>query len=901
MLLGTVGLYAQLPGDECDNVIQLPNINDYCSENAEYTTVGYTNSILDPPTCWAGSGNDIWLSFIATADNVTITVRGNTPSEPGGTMSAPTVALYTTPNCINYNELQCATSNGGQATLYKGGLQPGETYYIRIKNAGAAAGSFKLCYVCYFLPDEVSSDCPSGVHICDKTTFVLPSVIGDGDINEGDGSCLSNIPPAETNSIWLTWVCDQSGTFTFDLTPTDAADDLDFAVYKLPNGLGDCTGSELQRCCASGDFIFPSVCMGSTGLSLTSTDITEDAGCDDPNKDNYVRYLDMVADETYGLLINNFTSTGNGFKIEFGGSATLKGAEPEMNIVGPDTGCVNGVYDFFDLSTSIAGPIISWKWNFGVGATPAGSTTVGPHSVSYSTPGTKLITLEVETSEGCKVAEVRSFVIVPLDVATEIIVQPTCGGGTDGSFVVTVAGGIAPYVFDWSGGPPQADGLFTNVSQGLQAVLIEDVNGCDALATVELNELTLVLSPVLTNVVPTSCYNTADGSITAIVSNGLAPFLYDWGNGFQSSNTSQGLAAGNYVLTVTDANLCEGTFQFTVPAPSQVSIIVDTVDILCFGNADGMAIAAGTGGVGNYTYLWDDGQTTATAEGLLFGQINITVTDGNGCTASSGAFVNQPPLLTLDTISLLNVICFGDSTGIVIVKASGGKKPYRFSLTGARFQVDTVFSGVPAGIYDMIVRDGNGCLDTFTVEVTQPEELIVYAGPDVEILLGEDTDLAATMLNPPFEPVSWQWTPIIGLDQPTEPFLTARPFNTILYTLDVTDSTGCTAQDQLLIEVVKYRPIFIPNSFSPDGDGINDFFMAYSNIAADFIIEMQVFDRWGDQIWIGNNLTLGVEEKGWDGTFRGQEQAPGVYSYFLQVLFLDGEVIMYKGDINLLR
>jgi Secretion system C-terminal sorting domain len=411
MIACSLNAMAQLPGDNCANAIELPLVSEYCSGYAAFTTQNYSSSNITEPACWS-YGNDIWFSFMALGESASISVRGFSTSGSGGTMSAPTFSLFSTPNCISFIDLVCATTiSNGLAMLNTQSLTIGATHYIRVKNEDIEPGSFELCFNSYFQTDSISSDCPTALNICDKTTKVLSYITGTGVLAEGEGSCLASIPLAETNSTWVSWVCDQPGTFTFELTPINASDDLDFALYRLNNGLGDCSNNELLRCCASGDFTIPSVCMGSTGLSLTATDLTENAGCvADSNKDNHVRYLDMSAGETYGLLVNNFTSTGNGFSISFGGTATLKGADADFDIAVADTSQNNDIFEFTDLSNSLTGTITSWEWHFGANATPPSETTQGPHTVNYSTYGTKVISLEIETAEGCKVQVVKSMI-----------------------------------------------------------------------------------------------------------------------------------------------------------------------------------------------------------------------------------------------------------------------------------------------------------------------------------------------------------------------------------------------------------------------------------------------------------------------------------------------------------
>ena len=127
------------------------------------------------------------------------------------------------------------------------------------------------------------------------------------------------------------------------------------------------------------------------------------------------------------------------------------------------------------------------------------------------------------------------------------------------------------------------------------------------------------------------------------------------------------------------------------------------------------------------------------------------------------------------------------------------------------------------------------------------------------------------------------------------------PLATTTYTVTATDETGCTATDALTVTVIKYRPIYIPNVFSPNADGINDFFTAYGNVAASEIALFRVFDRWGSLIFETQNIALGIEQLGWDGRYRGKELLPDVFAFYMEIIFIDGEKILYKGDIQIVK
>lgn len=128
-----------------------------------------------------------------------------------------------------------------------------------------------------------------------------------------------------------------------------------------------------------------------------------------------------------------------------------------------------------------------------------------------------------------------------------------------------------------------------------------------------------------------------------------------------------------------------------------------------------------------------------------------------------------------------------------------------------------------------------------------------------------------------------------------------NPVNTTTYQVTIVDETGCEATDEVTIHVIKDRPVYIPNGFTPDGDGINDGFTVFGGPAVDRIQELKIFDRWGELVFDTKNIPPSNEGLGWDGTFNGKTVNPGVFVYLAEVRFIDGEVETYSGDVTLVR
>ncbi len=467
-------------GDDCSDTTPIADPSNFCSPNQAASTVFATPSNVPLPTCFPTDGQDIWFSFTAVASQLALVINGSS-STPGGTLFAPAIALYSG-NCPGgLAELACASDNVGEniIELRHTGLTPGTTYYFRV--AGLLPGSFSYCIRNYFGNDAISGDCPTAVVLCDKSPFNVQAVAGPGaDPTEFDGApCYLGALSGEANSTWYTFTASTNGTLTFTLTPNNPEDDLDFIVYSLPNGPGDCADKVVERCMNAGDFFANSPCMGPTGLSLTADDIDNPPGCAGIT-DNFLKYLDLTAGTTYALAVNNFTSSGNGFQVEWGGTAQYVGPQVGFQTDEADNKiCIGEEILMTDTSsfTPSIGTLTSWHWNFGDGAVTDTANTRGPHTMQYKTKGIKIISLTVTSSTGCEVTVTRQVEVeFCCAIQAEVAVAPGCPGTPGATASVTEQGGIQPLKYAWSNG--QQDSVATGLQSGNYTVTVEDAAGC---------------------------------------------------------------------------------------------------------------------------------------------------------------------------------------------------------------------------------------------------------------------------------------------------------------------------------------------------------------------------------------------------------------------------------------
>jgi hypothetical protein len=910
LLLAVSGVaFAQPANDECTGAVNIPDVTNFCSASGAFTNVGATPSNLSAASCFSNVGGDVWFTFTATATDVTILVRGATAIGSGGTLQDPQVALYLGVCGVptDLDPLNCESSGGSNniAELYQGGLFVGATYTIRVQGANDQSGTFQICVNNYNPPADPESDCPQAAILCDKSPFNVQNVVGAGNnISEiNDASCFGNGSSTnyETNSTWFTWTCSVSGTLEFTLTPGNGPDDLDFVLYRLPNGIHNCAGKQVVRCMASGQSqgVNSAPCLGPTGLRAGDPDISEDAGCSETGDDAWLAPLDMVAGETYALCVNNFSSTGNGFSVEFGGSGQFLGPEANFTTV-PAAICLGTPVEVTDASTFALGAITAWQWSFGINGSPITATGPGPHTVQFDEPGIQSVVLTLETDLGCKVTAIRTVNVFPDVEVDTVLAVPDCNGGTNGAIEITnIESGTPPYQFSWNGGPFTSDNTLTGLPQGTYSLVIKDANNCETDLEVEVKEKELTVDA---DVTPPLCTDDLNGVIELTVTNGTAPFQFNWGAGYQNNNVQGGFSEGVYTILGLDAELCRGTFVVTVTDHAPVTVTLSKVDISCFGANDGVIMADASGGVGNFTYQWSNGATTEDISNLGPGVYSVTVRDGNDCAVSATIEIIEPIDVGVDLIGTVDLLCNGVPEGQITVQGVNGSPGYQYSANGVDFQDSPTLTGLAAGDYQIYVRDSRGCIDSVAASLMQPPALVVLADPvDTLVNLGFTVQITTTT-GPSGRPVTYQWTPALGMECTDCPNPLVTGTETMLYVIKITDETGCMAFDTVSIRVNKERPVYFPNIFHPDvANYPNDHFTGFSGPAGDRIDLLRVYDRWGDLVFENHDFPLNDPALGWDGLFRGKKADSGVYTWYALVRFADGVVLEYKGNVTLLR
>ncbi len=581
LCLSTVS-YAQPSNDECFSALPITDLADFCSSN--FTTVRATASADDNPSCWLENeaGNDVWYSFTPREEGLLLRFFGSASSNDF-TLNNFSVTLYEG-RCSNLNELSCRVSSAENLfeRVYNS-LIIGRTHYIRVANVRDFEGTFQLCLRQFAPIPEPQQDCTTGVVLCDKSLFVVEKLDNGGlDNTEGEGSCLwepTDPSPSETGSVWYKWTARTTGSLTFTLTPSndDPEEDLDFAVYRFPGGLNDCDNKEVVLCMASGESLGAGnanlPCFGPTGLMAGDTDLVEFRGCS-PGDNNFLAPLNMIAGESYGLLVNNFSESGFGFTIDFGGTGEFLGPEPDFEFSTVDDFECDKTITFENLSTSTTDDIVSLNWRFGEGASPPQAIGQGPHDVIYESFGPKVAVLTVETARGCRVTKTLDLTVdACCNDLDPLVIEPevqdlSCFESADGMIRTVLTNGSPDFLYGIDGGSLTPDESFAQLDAGSYTIQVLDMKGCEGSTTV------IVDQPAEIELTLTGPRDTVDlGTSTQIFSDFLPmdrDLIYMWSppDGLSCTDcpNPETIPPGTtvYTLTVTDQDGCMQSRDITI-------------------------------------------------------------------------------------------------------------------------------------------------------------------------------------------------------------------------------------------------------------------------------------------------------------------------------------------------
>ncbi len=416
----------------------------------------------------------------------------------------------------------------------------------------------------------------------------------------------------------------------------------------------------------------------------------------------------------------------------------------------------------------------SWSHNAVLNNPNATGLTTGSYTVTVTD------TNNCTTSQTVNIANLAGPTLVISN-----IFDAACGL-SNGEATVQVSGGTAPITYSWSQSPGLNNPTATNLPAGSYTVTATDANGCQAIQPIGVANDGAPAVTVNSSTDPT-CGN-ANGNITVSASGGTGALTFTWSHdAFLTTGNATNLTAGNYFVTVTDANNCIDVEAITITNIPGPTIQVTGITPANCGLATGSISTTPTGGTAPLSYSWSQnaGLNSPNATGLAPGTYTVTVTDSNNCFATISATVVATATPTL-LVTAENPASCGQANGSATVNASGGVSPYTYSWSQNPALNANAASNLATGPYDVTVTDDNGCTAMVTVNVPTLNAATLNLVGTTNSTCGLNNGTATISATGGNGTITYAWSHDIGLNNTNA---TALPPGN--YTVSATDATGC--------------------------------------------------------------------------------------------------------------
>ncbi|MFH1321751.1 MAG: PKD domain-containing protein, partial [Bacteroidota bacterium] len=781
-----------------------------CSDTM-YVTVVDTNGCIDGDTIFISEPSLLTASIIGTdvscnggSDGAAdLTVFGGTPPYTYSWSSGPTIEdltnliagiysvmvtdfngcdttaiviinqpapLALTPSSVNAN---CGQSDGEVSVSVSGGTTS-YTYLWDDPNSSVTPTVTGLPANIYYITVTDANNCTA---ITTATILDIPGGTASATVNNnasGAGICdgqatvsmtggtppftyLWDDPLAQTTTTAVS-LC--AGSYCISVTDVNGCTDTACVVITEPNAIiltivgtdvlcnGDCTG-EADLTVTGG--VPPYTYLWTGGL--TAEDIVN------------------LCAGTYDVTVTDSNSVTATASIIITEPATPL----STNITGTNILCNGDFTGAVDLS--VAGGTVPYTYLWA----PGSETT---EDLTNLAAGTYDVT--VTDTNGCTTTD--SYIITePTAITLNTGTNNANCGQPDGDATVFASGGTGAYTYLWNDSSSQTTAIATGLPAGAYTVIVTDSAGCTETGSVNISDIGGgTASTTVDN--NASCIGDCDGQATASITGGTVPYTYLWDNpSSQTIATATGLCATTYNVTITDDVGCVSTASVTISEPVILTVTTAGNDAICNGGCEGNATATPSGGIGAYTYLWDDPATqiTATATGLCTGTYNVTVFDQNGCIATDNVLIGEPVAITL-TLTYNPSNC-GQADGEATATPSNGTIPYSYLWNDPLSQTSATATGLLAGGCTVTVTDSNGCTATGTVTVsdTTGPSANISSSNDVSCPGGNDGEITVNVYDG-IPPYTYLWDDLLSQTTTTADSLLAGT-----YTVIITDANGC--------------------------------------------------------------------------------------------------------------
>lgn len=515
-----------------------------------------------------------------------------------------------------------------------------------------------------------------------------------------------------------------TGTLSYSWAPGGSTNT---AITGISAGTYTVTVTDVNSCTASSTAVVDAT--GGVTLSVTATPVACNGG-----NTGAVDLTVLTGTPNYSYSWSNSASTEDISSLTAGtytvlvtdnngctATASASVTEPtalSLNTVVTSVSCNGTSTGAVDLTVSGGTTGYTYSWTNSAATEDISGLAAGGYTVTVTDANNCTATVSVTVTEPAALTLSGS------------VTDADCNGNTDGAIQLTVTGGTGSYDYNWSNSAITED--ITGLTAGTYSVTVTDDNNCTATYSGTVNEPAALTYTMASDNV--NCAGANDGTATITVNGGTPGYNYSWSPSGGNGATASGLSPGNYTVLVTDSNGCSVSAGVSITEPLMlVALISSHTDVSCNGGSDGTATVSAGWGTPSYSYSWSpSGGTGPVASGLAPGTYTVTVTDNNGCTASSSVTIAEPAPLSVTSVVQAEMFPNGGSADITV---TGGTPVYSYSWSDGATTED--LNSVPGGTYTVTVTDANGCTETATVVIpsfvgTAPQEqtqLNIYPNP----------------------------------------------------------------------------------------------------------------------------------------------------------------------------
>lgn len=612
--------------------------------------------------------------------------------------SIPGVTTYE----VNVNNTGWVTVNSTTFTVT--GLIPGQLVQIQVR----AQGGTPACPPAIVNADQVYIDCTLDLTLDNTFPTTCPggsdgAILATATGGQGQTVFYSSFGPATPYTNGNLTFFPAGAHFVFAVDAAGCRDTVFFNIVE-PNPFAIATSATAVSCAGGNNGSATATASGGTG---TLTYLWQSAG--GPLLSGAT--ITILTSGTYILTITD----------QAGCSATATQSVPAnppitFTTAQDSVSCFGGNDGTATVNVGGGAGGYAYLWSNGDTGATADQLSATLHSVT------------VTDAAGCNATTLVQVLQPPLLVLDSLVAAPeSCHDANNGLVGAYPSGGVGPYTFQWSG-TNQTGATITSLDAGIYQLTVTDQNACT------VSGQAIVTAPpalafTVSNLVNVSCLGACDGAVALSAGGGTFPYSINWSTPGVPANalSANNLCAGNYTVTLIDGNNCSAAANFVITAPPALQIQLQTVAPSCPGIFNGQITAQASGGSGGYTYLWSDGQNTATAAALDCQTYTVTVTDSNNCPQTASATLICPDALQITNISAAPVLCFGQNNGSAAVVATGGAEPYQYNWSDPLAQTTQVATGLAALTYTVTVTDQAGCNVNATVTITSPDLLTASA------------------------------------------------------------------------------------------------------------------------------------------------------------------------------